>query len=228
MRLAPSAGLLVLALLLAGAIAYEAIAPLEPVQVAPAPPLARPRAELPVPFVPPAEESFADLDARPLFASTRKPLNDPAQANGAASAASDFSLVGVIMGSERAVALLRIKSTASTMSAIVGGTVNGWRVARIDATTITLRANGSEVTVPLEGPADRPPSAPLPQASAPITQAPAAAAPTPPMTTGAPSATTPRPVAATPAAPAKPLRETVVPDALKGAIINPATGEPTL
>ena len=226
------------ALLLGGAIAYEAIAPLDPVVVE-TPRLARRPAPLAsAPYVAPSPEVFADIDVRPLFSAQRKPLAD-LQA-GSTAATSDFVLVGVIMGTERAVALLRNKNTQTTVSAAVGDLVEGWRVAKIDATTVTLRSGSGAFVVPLDGPANRPPS----QALEPATQAPASAPQAPPPAPDRPAAVAITPALQTPAAtpptagpPANPPKPglpvhnaggTIAPDALRGAPRDPTTGEPTL
>ncbi|HXC56393.1 MAG TPA: hypothetical protein VNU97_13940 [Rhizomicrobium sp.] len=242
MRLLLPATLLAAALTLGGAIAYEALAPLDPVAVeTPRLPLRATQTAMAAPYTPPPEELYADIDARPLFAASRQPLADATQPNAAAAATSDFTLVGVIMGGARAVALLRLRSTAATTSAVVGGMVNGWRVARIDATSVTLSANGSQFVVPLDGPANRAPSAPL----QPLTQdqpsaAPALPPPHPsadteplPVLNGTPPArpaAAPAPTAsAAPAKPVPPRRDpTIAPQALIGAPIDPTTGQPTL
>jgi hypothetical protein len=221
-----------LSLLTVGVIVYEAAAPLDPVQVE-LPPMPRHivPATPPRPFVPPPEDAFADIDVRPLFASDRKPLTDSTQP-GAMGSASDLSLVGVIMDGERAVALLRSKSTSQTVSATIGGTVQGWHVARIDATSVTLSANGSQAVVALEGPADRAPGAALPE---PVQQA--AAPPAAPVSQPPPLTTTPTqqasappaaPVTPVPAKPAAGYHPMIAPEALKGAPRDPQTGEPTL
>lgn len=233
------------ALLLGVAILYEAVAPLDPVVIET--PRIRPRPSRAVQlaaYAPPAIEAFADIDARPLFSAQRQPLNDP-QATGAASAGSDFVLAGVIMSGDRAVALLRNKSNATTTSAVVGDLVNGWRVTKIDPTTVTLRANGGEFIVPLDGPANRPASAPLqpiatpapatstPSAPPPTVMSPAQTAAQFPLDPVVPPGASPRPPSATttpakPALPARPGGGTISPEALKGAPIDPTTGEPTL
>jgi hypothetical protein len=246
MRLLPVATLLTIAVVLAGTAVYELSAPLDPVSVDPAP--AARRALRPVvrlAFVPPPESSFADIDARPLFSAGRKPLEDTALAGGSASAASDLTLVGVIVDGEHSIALFRSKSTAQSSSAALGAIVNGWRVARIDPTSVTLRSGSGDVVLSLEGPSDRPPSAPLPSLSstqttqsdwsvAPSTSGAGAASPpaptpvltSPSMAVGSP----PRPPPAV--APAMPARSasagTIAPEALKGAPRDPKTGEPTL
>jgi hypothetical protein len=223
-------GLLCAAVLtLCGGIAYEALAPLDPVTVEhPRVAAHTARIAAPAAYVAPSIDLFADIDARPLFSATRQPLQDTT-ATGAVS--SDFVLVGVIMGGEHSVALLRNKSTSSTTSAAVGDVVGGWRVARIDATTVTLRSSTGEFVVPLDGPANQPPSTPLaPVQSAPAS-APAQPPPTPPLTT-APQAAPSPPIAATAPArsglPTRPAKVTIAPEALRGAPIDPKTGEPTL
>jgi hypothetical protein len=218
-------------LVLIGAIAYESLAPLDPVVVeTPRPSLRHVPSIKPVAYAPPAIELFADLDARPLFTATRKPLQDPTQANGAAAPSSDFVLVGVIMGGSRAVALLRNKATSASTSAAVGDVVNGWRVAKIDATTVTLHANGSDFVVPLDSPANQPASPPLvaPPPPQPLTPVPAPPPQAAPPATKPPPQTAATPTPGKPALPAKPGGGTIAPEALKGAPIDPTTGQPTL
>lgn len=250
MRLLVPAVLLGVSLTLGAAIGYEAAAPLDPVTIETPHLRTHGTPPAPTPYVAPPEELFADIDARPLFSSQRQPLQDMTQTGPASVASSDFVLAGVIMGSERAVALLRSKSTSATMSALVGDVVNGWRVAKIDATTVTLRGAGGEFVVPLDSPANQPASPPLQSAQPQL--APAAAAPSP---AAAPAAAhssaqtaaefpldpivsgSPKPPGAPPtqgAAPANPTKpppaghQSISPEALKGAPIDPSTGEPTL
>ena len=238
MRLAVPAVLLVSAALLSGAIAYELATPIDPASVTVAP-LAKhaPRVIPQAAFVPPAEDSVADIDARPLFASDRKPLVDTALANGPAGQPSDLALVGVIMDGDRAVALLRSKSTATSSSAVVGGIVSGWRVARIDPTSVTLHSGSGDYVVSLEGPSDRPASAPLQPAQSDwsVTAAPPAPAAAP--TATAAPATPPVQAAPSPPTQAPPLprppaqtswKGTIAPEALRSAPRDPQTGEPTL
>ncbi len=199
----------------------------------------RAAAAAPALYTPPPIELFADIDARPLFSSQRKPLQDMTQANGAAAATSDFTLVGVIMGGARAVALLRSKSTSATLSAAVGDLVNGWRVTRIDATAVTLHSAGGEFVVPLDGPANRPPSAPLEPLTdtTPATAAPPPAAALPPVPspsapvpalTAAPAPRTAAMAPAKPGLPVHPTGGTIAPEALRSAPVDPSTGQPTL
>jgi len=228
MRMSLPLSLAVLSLLFGAGIVYESVAPLDPVAVK----IARPdprsvRLVLPPAYAPPPSEMFADIDARPLFTSDRKPLTDPAQ-SGAAAAPSDYSLAGVISSGDRSVALLRSKSAATTTSAVVGDVVGGWHVTRIDPTTVTLHANGADYVLTLEGPADRPPSQALPSASAepaaPASPATSAPSQPPPLAAG----TTASAVIAKPAFAPPNYHPTIAPEALKSAPRDPTTGEPTL
>jgi hypothetical protein len=234
MRLALPATLAGLSLLLLGGIAYESFAPLAPVivEVPRVPKTIAPSAPTPV-FIPPPESDYADIDARPVFSAARKPLADSTQA-AAATASSDFSLAGVIMDANRAVALIRSRSANTTTSAVLGDSVAGWRVVRIEATAVTLHDASGDAVITIEGPAARPAGAPLP--------APAVAAPTesvPPPSPPA-AAATPAQIPVTPATPAKPgttaaappakpgYHPYINPDALKGSYTDPKTGEVTL
>jgi hypothetical protein len=232
MRLAVPATLAALSLLLLGATAYELVAPLDPIVVEkPRLPAAGRPATPPPSYTPPPETLFADIDARPIFSSARKPLMEAAQAS-ALPASSDFALVGVILGGERAVALLRIKSTNTTTSAALGDLVNGWRVAQIGATAVTLRANGTDAVVAIEGPTSQGPgtalpSRPLQPPPIPATAAPGATNPAPAPAPTPALVTTQASPAPTPAAP-HPYHPTIAPEALRSAPIDPTTGEPTL
>lgn len=222
--------LFAVSLTLGAAIAYEAVAPLDPLAVeTPRLPARHASAAKPAAYAPPSIVLFADIDARPLFSSARKPLQDLTQTGGGAAATSDFVLVGVILGGERAVALLRNKSTSATVSATVGDLVAGWRVARIDATTVTLRDNSGEFVVPLDGPANRPPSPPLTTASPPEpARDTAAPPPQAPPTAQPPALAAAVTIPAKPVLPVRPAGGTIAPEALKGAPIDPTTGQPTL
>src|SRR3569832_111222 len=230
MRLALPATLAGMSLLLLGGIAYESLAPLAPVgvEVPRVPKTIAPTTPAPV-FVPPPESDYADIDARPVFSSARKPLADTTQA-AAATASSDFTLAGGVMDSNRAVALIRSRSTNTTTSAVLGDTVAGWRVVKIDAPTVTLPAGSGDAVISMEGPAARPAGMPLP--ATPVTTpaatpaAPPQAAPSTAAAVPALAPATPPPAPAphppgTPAAPsAKPgYHPYINPEALKGAPI---------
>jgi hypothetical protein len=227
------------AALVVGAV-YELARPLEPVAAPTTHELGSHRMPSPsrTSYSPPAEDLFADINNRPIFISGRKALADAVLPNATTAATSDLSLVGVIMGEARAVALIHSKNGASTTSASLGDVVNGWQVARIDATSVTLRANGGDFVLQLSGPASAPPSPPLPPLNAPqAAPAPAPATPPPAAGSAAPSPATPvlkaGPTTATatispPKPTGPPSGGTIAPEALKGAPLDPATGQPTL
>jgi len=248
MRLLLPATLIAVSAVLVGAAICTVAMPLDPVAVEAPRLAARPAPNPPPVYTPPPIERYEDIDARPLFVRGRQPL---ATASAAGSTApSDFELVGVIMAGERGIALLRVKSTAVTTSVVAGDAVGGLRVAAVNATAVTLRGPAGDVLIGLAAPGSAPPSAPLvppaatapppspvpamspPTPAAPPSSAPAAAplvappanAPPAKPVAAAPSTATPIP---TPAGPG-PKKPYISPDALKGAYIDPKTGEVTL
>ena len=251
MKLALPGSLLALAALLVAATGYELLAPLGPVTVEPprAPVL---RAATPVAQVaPPSIDLFADIDARPLFSPQRAPLPDRL-AGSASGSPSDLVLIGVMIGGEKPIALFKSAGASTTTTATVGDMVGGWRVVDIAPTRVGLRGASGLIEIPLASPGSQTPSAPLPaptseepaeaptpapaapatlpaapSASAPQVQAHAAPPAKPPSlaTVSAPDAVT---VLAKPALQARSANGTIAPEALKGAPINPKTGEPTL
>lgn len=97
-----------------------------------------------------------DWVERPLFAPSRK---RPAAAEAAATPikqvvatplAPSYDLLGIIREGERALALLRKKGDGANFRVEVGDMIGGWRVAKIEPTSVVLvRADGSSQTVPL-------------------------------------------------------------------------------
>jgi hypothetical protein len=225
MRFAVPTLLATLAVAFAGGILYETIAPLDPVEVTPFHPAPGP-VRLAQPPAAPPPDAFADIDARPLFSMTRQPLADTSGL--ATTAGADFILVGVISGGDKAVALLKNRTTSQSFSAVVGGVVDGWRVAKIDPTVVTLRSATGSIDVGLEAPGSGPPSAPispLQPVHPPVATLPATTAAT---ATPAPPAANPTPTAAAPSQPPATYKPTIAPEALRGAPRDPKTGEPTL
>jgi hypothetical protein len=94
---------------------------------------------------------------RPLFASSRK--RPPAPGAGAQrtaaraisqQAAPSYDLLGILREGERAIALLRRKGEGTSFRVEVGDMIGGWRVARMEATSVLLeRADGTAQTVEL-------------------------------------------------------------------------------
>ncbi len=247
MRLFLPATLLFGCVLLASAAIYEVAAPLgtDTADAAPdglyAPPLPKI-----APFVAPPMALYSDIDAHPLFAADRKPLAEDGLGAKPTADVSDFSVVGILIGGARAIALLKSRSDGATTSVAVGDLVGGWRVARIAPTAVTLRSNGSESVLGLSAPSNAPPSQALPalasEPAAPTETAPAPATPPPAATApamAAPTVASAKPPAATPP-PARPpilgsaqhpaphkTDPTISPNA-GGVTYDPQTGEPTL
>jgi hypothetical protein len=253
MKLALPGSLLALAALLVAATGYELLAPLGPITVeAPRAPVLR--ATTPVAQVaPPSIELFADIDARPLFSPQRAPLPDRL-AGSASGSPSDLVLIGVMIGGEKPIALFKSAGTSTTTTATVGDMVGGWRVVDIAPTRVGLRGASGLIEIPLASLGSQTPSAPLPAPTSDEQAEPAPAAPAAPAALPAassPSASAPQvqvhaappakpsslatvsaPVAVTvsakPALQARSANGTIAPEALKGAPVNPKTGEPTL
>jgi general secretion pathway protein N len=119
---------------------------------------------------PPPIESFAVIDDRPLFNPSRKPVAAPAAAALAAAPPpppSDVVLIGIIIDGVQRLALLHTPASPLSISATVGATVGGWRIAAIEPDHIVLRSGATEFLLNLNSsrPASAQPSpmAPPPQ-----------------------------------------------------------------
>lgn len=219
-RTAPLA-LLGLCAMLAIAIAYELFAPLRPVAVDAN--ARRIAFAAPSRLVPPPEENFAEIDARPVFNPARTPVPDLAQSGNAEGSPLDLLLEGVILAPDRSIAVLKDKNTSQTVSVAVGAFIDGWRVEAIDKSEVSLASANGRFALPLSNPtAGVTPVTPPPQPTT---------SPQPLLVSSPPTIT-----AATPAAKeqGKPgllmptAHGNIAPEALKGAPVDPSTGEPTL
>lgn len=104
-----------------------------------------------------APEELNDWAVRPLFAPSRK--RPPQVAAGAQRAGpsaervrapSSYDLLGVMREGERAIALLRSKREGRSFRVEVGDTIGGWRVTRMEPTSVLLeREDGTSQTVAL-------------------------------------------------------------------------------
>ncbi len=162
----PQIALGALCLLLALSCGYELVAPPPEVAI----PVLRWRtvnASQPLamaqPF--PAVEAFAALDARPMFNPARKPIELPEDKPSALTALpppTDLALMGVIIGGDKRIALVRAGTSPVAESVIVGGQLSGWQVSAIEPDHITLHAGSNDYTINLHanrpaGPASPPP-----------------------------------------------------------------------
>jgi hypothetical protein len=251
MKLALPASLLALAAVLIAATSYELLAPLGPVTIEAARTPVLRRAAPVAQLAPPSIDLFADIDARPLFNPKRVPLPDAGLPGTGSGSASDLTLIGVMIGGDKPIALFKSRSTSSSTSATIGDIVAGMRVVQIAPTMVALRGSSGVVDVQLASLGSQAPSAPLPVPAAASSSEPAtshsSSTPTPsalagllnlPLAAAAPGkpaaavATAPAPPPVTapakPALPAPSGNGTIAAEALKGAPINPKTGEPTL
>ena len=63
---------------------------------------------------------------------------------------SSYDLLGILREGERAIALLRSKGEGRSFRVEVGDMIGGWRVARMEPTSVLLeREDGTSQTVPL-------------------------------------------------------------------------------
>ncbi|HEY2034726.1 MAG TPA: hypothetical protein VGH02_13665 [Rhizomicrobium sp.] len=219
--------------MLAIALAYVAFAPIHPVTVnADARRLSFAAPQL---LSPPPEENFSAIDERPVFNPARRPVPDATQPDATGGSPSELLLVGVIIAPEKILALLKDKTTSQTLSAAPGAIIDGWRVDTIESTQVTLSSTSGRFTLPLSNPlvggTQSAAPQPAPDAAAHTgLLAPVAAAPLPPPVVVSTAVTTPQPSKGTgkPALLTPTAHGSVATEALKGAPIDPSTGEPTL
>lgn len=148
-----TAGLIFLCALLGADLLYQMIAPAPQFQ---APHVAlRPQATAQVAanaFILPPIGQFSAIDERSVFDPNRGPVFSAAgNDNAGAGTPSDFALVGIIMGPEKRIAVVKTPGAASAQNLSVGDTVNTWRVTRIEPDYIVVQgaAGDRDVRVPL-------------------------------------------------------------------------------
>ncbi|HEY1615365.1 MAG TPA: hypothetical protein VGF97_16915 [Rhizomicrobium sp.] len=113
-------------------------------------------------YTPPPRETFADVDDRSVFNPERKRVM-PAQTAGAVnttSLPSDLALVGVILDGDTKIALFHTTSSPLAVSVAVGGSIEGWQIARVEPGRVVLHAGGTdqEMTLNAGKPSSNPPS----------------------------------------------------------------------
>jgi hypothetical protein len=152
---APQRILFALCGVLTMAIFYEIAAPLPDVAV----PELTPRAfagAVPASqrFSPPPVESFAAINARPIFSPERKPIEPVAiaSANGPSQLLKAI-LVGVIMDAQNRLALIKTAASPLAEAFAVGATIEGWQVQEIDTDKVVLRSGAAQDEIRLD--ADR-------------------------------------------------------------------------
>ena len=100
------------------------------------------------------KESLKDWVERPLFTASRKrpPVIDRVakgdQHVAAAASPSIYILLGIVLDGDRALALLRKRADARTFRVVVGDMIGGWRVAKIEPSSVVLdNMDGSSQTM---------------------------------------------------------------------------------
>jgi hypothetical protein len=162
--------LLAMSLLLGVGLVYEAVAPVDAIEIDEVKVNPRPVAAfLPPDYTPPPEQDFAAINARSLFVPSRQPVSEPPGGGGGGTAAAppNVTLIGVILGQPKSVAILKVADSPASVTATVGQTVAGWQVTRIEAGGVVFHANSTDYEVRLHtGPAQsgavrpRPPPGP--------------------------------------------------------------------
>jgi hypothetical protein len=107
------------------------------------------RQPLPAARALPPLAAFAAIDARPLFNPERKALPPPPPPGAGPAPPTQFSLIGVIIDSDRRLALLKSPSLAVEDSVTVGQTVDGWTVTAVEPDHVVLHAGTSDFTLGL-------------------------------------------------------------------------------
>jgi len=154
--------LLVVAAALAAALVYQATAPaasIETSQAAAAPRVIPATAPLPH-YDPPPQNAFAMINARPLFSPSRAPVVEAAETGTTSRQPPDVSLVGVAIGADKSVALLKSPNAQTAVSAVLGQAIDGWRLVRIEPDKVVFAANGTEYTVKIRAAAGTTPLSP--------------------------------------------------------------------
>ncbi len=143
------AGLMLLSLVLCVDLLYQISAP--PEEFHPAPTTLRLPTAAPgthKAFMPPPETDFSEIDGRSMFSPQRKPMQSLlSDYGGSEGNASDLALVGIIMGPDKRIAVLKTTGSAAAQNVSVGGTIRGWRVTRIESDYIVLHANSGDQDV---------------------------------------------------------------------------------
>jgi hypothetical protein len=149
MKALVSSGFLLLSLGLSAAIAYQALAPVAPIEVADTLAPVKIETSLTLPtFAPPSAQEFVAINERPVFSPTRQPIAEPPEA-GSAAPPPDVVLLGVVIGPQKSVALLKLQGLPLAISAAVGQMVGGWQLTRIEPGRVIFRANMTDFEIRL-------------------------------------------------------------------------------
>ncbi len=146
-------------------VIYEEASDLSEHLAAPAAQLTPPAPEksassVPANFQMPPAGDFAEVLARPLFSSTRRPQAETAQSSAAVAASASFTLIGTIISQQGHYALLKSGQSARLQRVTEGQEIEGWTVDRIFLDRVMLRNASGQAEVKLKdqdrGPARNP------------------------------------------------------------------------
>lgn len=107
----------------------------------------------PPPFVAPPAATFVVIADRPLFDPHRKQYLPPAKPEGNKAAPPpppNLSLVGVIIDSDRRLAMVKSSDAMLAMSVSIGAEIGGWQVASIEPDRIVLTSGTTQDEIRLE------------------------------------------------------------------------------
>lgn len=92
----------------------------------------------PRPFEPRPLESYAGIEARPLFMPSRRPPPAGGGAAGGKSGHDTLMLAGVILTTSKRLAMIETKRTSGVVVVREGQIVEGWSVDKIDADRVVI------------------------------------------------------------------------------------------
>ena len=165
--------MIVLCVLMAALFAYEFLAP--PAEYALPEIHLKPRAVTfvpPPPFMPPPVAAFDDINGRPLFLPSRKPIAAPATGPSAAPAGPpplpQVTLVGVLLDGQNSVAEVKMNGAAFAQAVRIGDMLGGWQIGAIGPDHISLKSGTYSQDVRMDAhAAQQPDAAPPPPPSKP-------------------------------------------------------------
>jgi hypothetical protein len=105
-------------------------------------------------FAPPPTEAFHEIEARPLFWASRRPIT---AAGGFAAAPSDLVLLGVVRDGKDAIAIVRHGQPPQLERLKEGAAVEGWMVNEVTLNGVLLVRGGAQAELK---PRPAPPTAP--------------------------------------------------------------------
>ena len=113
-------------------------------------------------FNPPPKEAFASVDDRSVFnpQRTRVVANESQGVANTTTLPTDLALIGVILDADTKLALFHTQSSPLAVSVPVGGTIEGWQVARVEPDGVVMHAGGADQEMKLVA---GKPGAPVPQ-----------------------------------------------------------------